>query len=406
MRLRQKFMSLASMMAAAIAVVCLISYYFASEELESTTDSELRMTVEREASQLNGWLETKKAFGVSTSNSMTSVNGNMALLKSREILGTITSDKEILEMSVGLEDGYFYCYYAGDITGKLDPTGRLWYKNAREFDKPYFTAPYVDVNTNAYIVSIGVPVKANGRFIGSTCLDLSLDTLTEQASKMKYHGDGAGIITEADGNILATAQFGKPTENFKNIDGLGAHFNEMVSQGNGYFETTIDGEDMVFAYSTVPATGWLIGITVPSDKVFAPLMNLRILFAVLIVIGLLLAFGICIMFSGKITNPVARLEEYAGQLSNGNLTMKDLPRRTHSSLQHHARTPPETHFENVDELSTSRGVFARVDGKLAIFRRCVGSCRRDCQRSFRRRQQANEKYRRRQRQCRCDFYGY
>lgn len=325
MRLRQKFMTLACLMAFSIMIVCVISYYFASEELQSSVDSELRTTVDKEARQLNGWLETKKAFGESTSNVLTSLNGNMTLLKSQEILGTVTSDKEILDMAFALEDKYIACYYAGDITGKLDPTTRAWFNNARDLDKAFFTAPYVDVNTKAYIVSIGVPVKANGKFIGATCLDLSLDVLSEQVKHMKYHGEGAGIITEADGNILATAQFGEPTKNFKEIDGLGKHFDEMVKSGNGYFEVTINGEDMVFAYSTVPATGWLMGITVPSDAVFAPLRNLRILFGVLIVLGFISAFSICLFFAGKITMPVAALEEYSIQLAKGNLTMKNLP---------------------------------------------------------------------------------
>ena len=156
MRLRQKFMTLAAIMALAIVIVCVISYHFASEELASSVDSELRTTVAKESAQLNGWLETKKAFGVSTANELTSVNGNMALLKSKEILGTITSDKEILEMSIGLEDGYFYCYYAGDITGKLDPTGRLWYKNSQSTDGAVFTEPYVDVEIKSafkYVLS-------------------------------------------------------------------------------------------------------------------------------------------------------------------------------------------------------------------------------------------------------------
>ena len=325
MRLRQKFMMLAWLMAISIAVVCIISYYFASEELQSSVDSELRTTVEKESAQLNGWLETKRAFGESTSNVLTSLNGNMALLKSQEILGTITSDKEILDMAFALEDKYIACYYAGDITGKLDPTTRAWFNNARDLDKAFFTAPYVDVNTNAYIVSIGVPVKASGKFIGATCLDLSLDVLSEQVKHMKYHGEGAGIITEANGNILATAQFGEPTKNFKEIDGLGNHFDEMARTGNGYFEVAIDGEDMVFAYSTVPETGWLIGITVPASAVFAPLRNLRILFAALIVLGFISAFGICLLFAGKITKPVAALEEYSIELAKGNLTMKNLP---------------------------------------------------------------------------------
>ncbi|MBR4903288.1 MAG: methyl-accepting chemotaxis protein [Selenomonadaceae bacterium] len=32
---------------------------------------------------------------------------------------------------------------------------------------------------------------------------------------------------------------------------------------------------MVFAYSTVPATGWIVGITAPADKVFASLKKMN-----------------------------------------------------------------------------------------------------------------------------------
>ncbi len=325
MRLRQKFMTLAWLMGMAVAVVCIISYHFASEELQQSTDSELSMTVAKEMTQLEGWLEEKKKFGETASNVLTSLNGNPALLKDREVLSAVNADSDLLELSLGLEDKYFRSYKAGDWTGKIDPTARPWYQLAKQSNTTSITDPYIDINTKKLIIAISTPVKANGNFIGATCVGISLDTLTKQASKMNYHGDGAGIITESNGTILATAQFGEITKNFTEIDGLGEHFSEMVSQGKGYFETTINGEDMVFAYATVPATGWLIGITVPSDKVFAPLKNLRILFAVLTVLGFVLAFGSCIIFAGKITTPVALLEEYAGQLSNGNLTMKDLP---------------------------------------------------------------------------------
>ena len=312
-------------MAAAIALVCAVSYHFASAELEEATDSELRMTVAREATQLNGWLEEKSKFGESAANVMTNLNGNMALLKSKEILGNATSDREILEMTIGLEDGYFCCYNAGDLTGKVDPRGRPWYQTAGTATSPVFTAPYVDVNIGSLIVSVCTPIKANGRFIGASCLDISLATLTEQAKKMNYHGDGSGLIVTPDGTILATSEFGEPSKSFKDIDGLGQFFDAMVSKGSGYFEVEIDGEDTVFAYATVPATGWLVGITAPADKVFASLQSLRWMFGIFIVVGLILAFGICRVFADKITTPVAKLESYAVQLANGNLKMNDLP---------------------------------------------------------------------------------
>ncbi len=325
MKLKQKFMMLACTMAFAIAIVCAISYYFASEELKSTTDSELRMTVERENEKLNGWIESKKTFGNSASNVLSSLNGNLTLLKDREILSAVKVDRELLELSLALEDGYFRSYNAGDWTGQIDPTARPWYKLAKERGAATITEPYVDVNTKKLIVAVATPVKSNGTFIGATCLGISLDTLTELAKKMNYHGDGSGIITDRTGLILATSEFGEPTKNFKDIDGLGGQFNEMVSKGSGYFEVEINGVDTVFAYSTVPETGWIIGITAPAEKVFAPLKNLRWLFTLLIVIGLALAFGICLMFSGKITTPVASLEEYAVQLTQGNLRMQNLP---------------------------------------------------------------------------------
>ena len=324
MKLKQKFMALAWLMAVAIAAVCAVSYYFASAELESTTDSELRMTVAREATQLEGWLECKKTFGESATNVLSSLNGNLDLLKSREILSAANSDKEILEMSLGLEDGYFRSYNAGELTGKIDPKVRPWYQLARQTGSAAITEPYVDVNTKQLIVAVCAPVKANGSFIGATCLGISLETLKEQANKMKYHGDGAGIIAERSGVILATSEFGEAGKNFKEIDGLGHYFDEMVSKGNGYFEVDINGVDTVFAYATTPATGWLVGITVPADKVFASLKSLRFMFGIFIVVGLILAFGICLTFAGKITTPVAKLEGYAVQLAQGNLRMNDL----------------------------------------------------------------------------------
>ena len=318
-------MALSGLMGLLLAVVSIVGYMMASSALEESVDSELRTTIANEASKLNGWLREKKAFGVATTNHMTSLNGNMEVMHTQETLGTTISDKEILEMTAGTEDGWFSGYYSGENTGKKDPRQRPWYKEAKATDKTTFTEAYIDANTNKLVVSVASPVKANGQFIGATCVDLALDVLTEQANAMKYHGEGAGIIAEANGNILATSGAGEPMKNFKEIDGLGSHFDEMVKKGEGYFEVTIGGEDKVFAYTTVPETGWIMGISAPSDFVFASLKHLKIVFGVLTLVGLLLAAFICLTFANRITTPIAGLEAHASQLADGNLTMDDLP---------------------------------------------------------------------------------
>ena len=105
MGLKQKFMALSGLMGLLLAIVSVVGYFMASSALKESVDSELRTTITNEANELNGWLREKKAFGVATTNHMTSLNGNFDVMHTQETLGTTVSDKEILEMTAGTEDG-------------------------------------------------------------------------------------------------------------------------------------------------------------------------------------------------------------------------------------------------------------------------------------------------------------
>ena len=242
MSLKHKFMALSGIMGLLMAIVAIVGYVMASRELNQSVDSELRATISREAMVLDGWLREKRAFGEATTNYMTSLNGNFDIMHSKATLGTTMSDKEILEMTGATEDGWWLGYYTGDKTGKRDPRQRPWYKDAKAKDKVFFTDAYVAASTGKLVVSVAAPVKADGQFIGATCVDIALDAITEQVNKLKYHGEGAGIVMEKSGNILATSGAGEQMKNFKEIDGLGSHFEEMVKNGEGYFEANINGE--------------------------------------------------------------------------------------------------------------------------------------------------------------------
>ena len=76
MGLKQKFMALSGLMGLLLAIVSIVGYFMASSALRESVDSELRTTISNVANELNGWLQEKKAFGVATTNHMTSLNGN------------------------------------------------------------------------------------------------------------------------------------------------------------------------------------------------------------------------------------------------------------------------------------------------------------------------------------------
>lgn len=324
MGLRQKFLALAGAVGLLLAVVSIIGYYMASMSLRESVDSGLRSSVVAKANRIDGWLKAKQSFAIATANHMTSLNGDTEQLKAKATLGTTISDKQLLDQAAGLEDGYFYTYNGGDFTGKKDPRERPWYKEAKAADKSVFTEAYVDNTTGRLIVSAAAPVKANGQFIGAVCTDIALDTLTEQVNEMKYHGEGIGILFDKKGNILASAADEKPMDSFKDIDGLGKHFDEIIKNGSGFFEVTVKGSDYVFAYQTLPSTEWIVGLSVPSDFVFAALNHLKLVYGVLTLIGLLLTVFVCLVFAKRITTPIAGLEHHATQLADGNLHLENL----------------------------------------------------------------------------------
>ena len=192
MGLKQKFLALAGVVGLLMAVMSIIGYYMASSNLQESVETELRATVARDAANLDGWLREKKAVDVSTANTASEMKGDMSRIKTKATMGTIVSDKEILEMSIGLEDGYFGVFYSPDETGKKDPTQRPWYKEAKAAGKTVFTEAYVAASTGKLVVSVATPIKNEGQFIGATCTDIALDVLDKQAEEMKYHGQGIG----------------------------------------------------------------------------------------------------------------------------------------------------------------------------------------------------------------------
>lgn len=318
--LKQKFFILAGLAGLLMAIVSIIGYYTAYNNLETSVEEEISATVETQSRILDGWLKEKATSATYAANLMTSYNGNDTLIKTKNSLSLTTSDPEILDLNIGMEDGYFASYNTGDGTGKLDPRTRPWYQDAKSAGKTVFTAPYVDRNTQKLVVSAVSPFKANGQFRGVLCTDIDLEVLTNQVKSVKYRDEAAiGVIVDTDGNILATGGKEQIMSNFKEVPGIGQRFNEISQQGEGFLIYDYEDTEMVFGYTKVPATGWIFGISVPYDVVFASLLSMKITYGVLTLVGLVLIIFMCLHLSANIIRTVSILKEHSVQLANGNL---------------------------------------------------------------------------------------
>lgn len=319
--IKQKLLLVGTLMALLVAAICGIGYYKAQDALLESTSNEIEATLDKEAATVEGWLIDKQKQVQSGANLIALMGDNPVTLQ-QEIMQYPLHDKDILSFYYGGEDARFISGLAGNVTGQRDPRERPWYKNARAAGKPIFTEVYEDARTKKMVVSVAAPYEA-----GVVAADISLDTLSERIAHLKYHGEGQGIVVSPSGLIIAS------TENLtmKKADDnpiLKANLSTMIQNQNGYFATEKDGEQQIIAYATVPATGWIIAISVPESVAFAQLASLKMTYAGMSLLGILLVAGIIIAllrFAATITGATERLMNHVDALAKGDLSQPDLP---------------------------------------------------------------------------------
>lgn len=327
MRLRENFIILTALSGLLVAIVSVVGYWNASTNLEESVESELAANVAAQVNQLEGWLSTKGQVVTNAANLMTAAKGNTAIIESRDSLALADGDKDILELGIGTETGFFQGRQAGNKTGEIDPRTRGWYKLGHEKGKLAFTEAYVDKFTSKLVTSAVCPFQVNGQFGGSIFVDILLETLDTQVKDINYRGTGYATIMEPSGVILATTGSAEKMSNYKDLPGIGAHLDEMVKTKNGYFEAENVGNmgDLIVAYATLENSGWIVALEVPYDAVMGNLSRMKITYAILTIFGILLMGFMCRKLSNEITIPVAALEHNAEELAKGNLRVDDIP---------------------------------------------------------------------------------
>lgn len=329
MGIKQRFMVMIGLVVLLLAAVSGIGYYMAQSILSDSVKSQLTAIVKDQGSQLDTWIESKAAILDGVGNALSRQSADVSTTKQTlPYLGAIAGDKEILDLTSGSDSGNSFSYVDGDITNDFDARTRDWYKDAKNTGSSLFTAAYVSSGGSSdgkIVISYAVPLKADsGKTIGALCEDIDLSVLENVVKKVNYEGQGTGIIIDKKGQIIASSGEEKVMSLIHDDKELTSHYDAMLAQPTGYFEISRGGETEMFAYTTLERPGWIVGLFVPKDYVFASLTKLKMVYTVLCLLGLILiAIGGAI-FAKQITSVVVRLKNHAVELSQGNLAVADL----------------------------------------------------------------------------------
>ncbi len=326
MGVRQKFFALSGVAGVIMAIVSIVGYFTASDAVKNTTEKEIVAVITAAADEAEGWMLEKAQYGEASARLLSSLSArDDVIARRKEMTATYKGDKDIIDITNAMDDGYCVSFAEGDITKDADWTKRDWFVDAKKAGKLIFTDPYRDSTTKKLCITAAVPYKREGAKGGVICEDVSMTAIEEMVKNIKYEGQGKGmILNPATGVIIASPDEEETLKKIADNVVLKDHIAEMAQKKEGYFVTAASGEERVIGYKTMASTGWIVAVGAPSSFVFAEISKLRMMYGVLTGVGIVLIVVALLYASNSIVRNILGLTGHIDQMAHGNLRLEPL----------------------------------------------------------------------------------
>ncbi|EST10690.1 methyl-accepting chemotaxis protein [Sporolactobacillus laevolacticus] len=231
-----------------------------------------------------------------------------------------------------------------------DPTAESWYKAGMAGNgKSVWTNPYIDKVTKQKVVSVEQAVVDNGQVKGVIKLDLFIQSIINQVSRVKLGDTGYVALLDSKGTYIASP---KKDEIGKSVAGED-FYKEIHRMGkSGKFYAKVNGSDKLISFKTNSTSGWtMLGIIDKSE-----ISNKANLITLPSIVTLLVIIAVSILITsymlGKVIGRLRKVQEAAGQIEQGDLTVK-IPVDGDDELSHLTRS--------INEMAnTNRNAFKKM----------------------------------------------
>ncbi|BAD84345.1 methyl-accepting chemotaxis protein [Thermococcus kodakarensis KOD1] len=192
--------------------------------------------------------------------------------------------KKILQSFKNSDERIINVYYA-DFRGRLEiiPPAELpedfnatktsWYQRAVS-EGSFWTDPYTDMITNKTVVSYIVPIKYEGEVKGVLGVDVDVSIIKEEILRAKLGKTGYSFVVNSNGTVIIHPNsdlVGKL--NIFEDPSYSALSKALERKDTGVIETTLNGKDVLVAFSKSSVSGWIILSVVPKEEMMASLLS-------------------------------------------------------------------------------------------------------------------------------------
>lgn len=302
-----------------VGVLVLFSYKISKELLENSSHSLLELSVSKQATQIEAWLNENLASFKMAKQSVEATKPDASSLQT------------VLDGYYGFNSNFTDGIYIASADGNVvqaSQSGRtinnvkeaVWYKQGITRKNMAYTSAYKNEDGNDVVSATGILNDGQG-VLKVIAADLSIDKISiivnsfidmEGAHAFLVDKDTQKIISHRDLSMVSTGL--SDNKNDKYFTGLSEKFDK-----GDFAYSSIEGNMTVF--EEIQGTDWILVSYVPEALVLADVNALR---TKLIIIGVVLILFLCVLIDRAVNimiRPVSRITDTVTTMSSGDFTV-------------------------------------------------------------------------------------
>lgn len=181
------------------------------------------------------------------------------------------------------------------------------------------------------ITSIVAPITVNGKVVGVSGVDISLDTLQNINNEIKLYDSGYGAILSNNGAFVANPSselVGKSIDEAKGLDSIDKIKAAVKSAEHLFVTDSSDKGDQYVLLTPIHVgaakTPWSLMLTVPVDEVTAKADKLLTTSIIMGIVGIVVLVLVITGIARGLVKPILQVVEQVKEIAQGNLTVGKL----------------------------------------------------------------------------------
>lgn len=296
------------------------SYRYSKSSILNNVEKELKDNAILIQTQLDAWLEVR----------MTEITtmADTPILQSGEMRAINTYLGNQLEQ-LDAYSSFWVSDLNGDWYSPLGTTGSIserdYFPVILSTKEPVISNPLIGKSDGKLVVVIAVPVKVNGQMKAILGANVKVEELVGLVGAVEVGETGYATLYQADGTVIADRDTSKILESNPFRDNTSSLYQTESDILSGTLGIKLIEEEKGTAYvahTSMNSTDWIITVVANIDEFMAPLEDYLATSLITAAVLLIVAAGIVLLVTIKLTNPIRKLQDAAVSMAEGDCTVQ------------------------------------------------------------------------------------